>query len=265
MRYLFNKGNGAPDNFKGRHIFLFLDFDGTLVPIARTPDRVVTPFGIKGLLKKLAGGPYCKVAVISGRGLDDLKKRLGLSGIIYSGNHGLEIEGPGAKVIRRVSGSYRSALKQMKYALIEGLSSIRGVLIEDKGLSISLHYRMVSKKDIPGVEAVFRKIADPRLKKGLIDVLFGKKVFEVRPASRWDKGKVVLWLLKRYARPLKGGKVLPIYIGDDTTDEDAFRALQGKGLTIRVGARGASCARYYLRDVDEVSAFLRMIAAGARG
>jgi len=260
MRYLLDDLDKIKNKLRGRDLLLFLDYDGTLSPIAATPDKAVLPEGMKAGLKALADDPACRVAVISGRGLDDIKKRVGLKGIIYSGNHGLEIEGPQLKYKAVVSPLYKKAVGQIKGALTAKLSKIKGAIIEDKGFSLSLHYRLVRKNDVPLLKTILRRIVGDYPAKKRIMVRPGKMVFDIRPASGLDKGKVVLWLLARESFRRHGRKVTPIYIGDDATDGDAFKALRNIGITVCVCRERKSPAQYYLKGTGQVRFFLTKLA-----
>ena len=118
---------------------------------------------------------------------------------------------------------------------------------------------MVDEKDIQEFLNIFNEITDPYIVRSKIKINSGKKVYEIRPPIMWDKGKVALWLLARQQFLLERNKILPVYIGDDVTDEDAFKALKKKGLTIFVGERASSEAEYYLKTTEEVAEFLRLI------
>ncbi|MDD5691805.1 MAG: trehalose-phosphatase [Candidatus Omnitrophica bacterium] len=259
MRYLLDDLDKIKDKLRGRDLLLFLDYDGTLSPIAATPDKSVFSEGMRGSLKKLTGQPRCRIAVISGRGLENIKKKVGLKDIIYSGNHGLEIEGPQLRYKAAVSPLYKKAIGEIKDSLTAGLSKIKGAIIEDKGLSLSLHYRLVRKNDIPALKNILRRTVTDHPAKKRVMVRPGKMVFDIRPASGLDKGKVALWLLARESFRRRGRKVIPIYIGDDSTDEDAFAALKGKGITVCVGGERKSSAQYYLKDTGQVRFFLRRL------
>jgi len=259
MKHLFKEWNAVKAKIKDKYLFVFLDFDGTLVPIAETPDKAKLPKKIKGLLRKLADNPRLKIALISGRAIGDIKNKIGLKGIIYSGNHGLEIEGPKINFKPVVSPRYRIIIERLSNELKQKTSFIKGALVEDKGLSLSLHYRLVNKKQIPLLKTVFHEAVVLYLVKNRIKIKPGKMVLEVRPPVEWNKGKIVLWLLSRQIFALKKEGILPIYIGDDVTDEDAFKALKRKGLSIFVGKAGDSQADYYLKNTEEVVKFLRLI------
>jgi trehalose 6-phosphate phosphatase len=137
------------------------------------------------------------------------------------------------------------------------LDNIDGVIIEDKGLTASVHYRIVAPEKLGELKRIFTEITKPYVMAGQIKIGRGKKVLEIRPNIDWDKGKAVLWIIDALN---PGGEVLPIYIGDDKTDEDAFRALGGKGITILVSnTPRKSNAEYFLRDVNEVKLFLEKL------
>jgi trehalose-phosphatase len=211
-------------------------------------------------LKRLADDPRFKLAFISGRAIEDIKNRVGLKNVVYSGNHGLEIEGPKIDFKPMVTPRYGVIIERIKNDIERKIASIRGAFIEDKGLSLSLHYRLVDKSQIPLLKTIFDEAVILYLARNKIRIKPGKMVLEVRPPVEWDKGKVVLWLLNRQMFTLKKGDILPIYIGDDVTDEDAFKALKKKGLTIFVGEDNDFSAEYYLKDQDEVAEFLGRIS-----
>lgn len=259
MRNIFYYWDELEKKLSNKYIMLFLDYDGTLTPIVSTPDKAFISQEVKDLLNKLSKSPMCKLAIISGRALKDIKNIIGLKGIIYSGNHGLEIEGPKIKFEPLVSLRYKAILEQIKNDLNKRLSSINGAFVEDKGLSLSLHYRLVDKKNIPQVKTIFHETIILYLVRNKIKIKTGKMVLEMRPPSEWDKGKIVLWLLVRQKFALKDKDVVPIYIGDDTTDEDAFKVLKNNGITIFVGKPKPSYAQYYLKDTNEVKEFLKRI------
>jgi len=259
MKYLFARWVNLKKDIIDKYIILFLDYDGTLSPIADTPHQAIIPKETKALLKELTKSLRVKIAIISGRSLSDIKALVGLKDIIYAGNHGLEIEGPKIKFEPLVSLRCKAVLEQIKNDLNKRLSSINGAFVEDKGLSLSLHYRLVDKKNIPQVKAIFHETIILYLVRNKIKIKTGKMVLEVRPPSEWGKGKIVLWLLVRQKFALKDKDVVPIYIGDDTTDEDAFKVLKNNGITIFVGKPKPSYAQYYLKDTNEVKEFLKRI------
>ena len=250
--------------FGGKHLILFLDYDGTLAPIAATPDKAVLPRETKALLLKLRKSAACSIMIVSGRSLADVKKRVGLPGITYVGNHGLEVEGPGIKSQSPVPPSCRVVMGKITRELERRLSSVPGVVVEDKTLTISVHYRLAPPKALRAIRKDVVGVVGPHVREKKVRLTRGKKVFEIKPLRGWDKGKMVEWLLARQYFLLGERPIGSIYIGDDVTDEDAFKALADKGLTVFVGRPAATVARCYLRDTGEVRRFLEEVLAERR-
>lgn len=261
MRYLFSDWERIEKTLKGKFIYLFLDYDGTLAPIAQTPNIATMPKKTKDLLLRLSKIPNCKIAIVSGRALKDISKRVGLKNIVYVGNHGFEIRGPKISFKSPAPVHYRRTLKEIKAKLEKNLSLFKGVFIEDKAFSLSVHYRMADKESIPSIKTEFYSTIFQYELGNNVQVKLGKMVIEVRPPVFWNKGKGVLWLLGRrlFVRRNKKMKILPIYIGDDTTDEDAFESLKDKGMTIFVGKSNRTKAQFYLKDTEEVARFLEVV------
>lgn len=259
MYYLFKKWDEVKAKIDDKYVFIFLDYDGTLARIAKTPDEAVLSKAIRELLNKISNSPGLKLAFISGRALSDIKDKIRLKNVIYAGNHGLEIKGPNIKFKPLVLGEYIRIIKRIKNDLKKKIFPIKGCFLEDKGLSLSLHYRLVDKKEQPLVKTIFYKTIIVYLAGNKIKIKRGKKVLEVIPPLEWDKGKAVLWLLARQKFYKDRTDIVPIYIGDDSTDEDAFRSLEHIGVTIVVGKAKQSCAQYYIKDTGEVKKFLKRI------
>lgn len=238
-------------------ILIFLDYDGTLAPIAETPQKAVMPKETRKILRKILVKKDFILAVISGRPLKDIKKRVGLKKIIYVGNHGFEIEGPAIKFSPKINEKTKKIIHYIGNTLRETFSQTKGILVEDKGLTISLHYRLCRPSKLTFVKKMFSKTVQPFAKNFDIKINNGKKIFEIKPAVSWNKGKAVMYILNKCQRAEHN--VLPIYIGDDVTDEDAFKALRRRGITIRVGKKAKSFARFYLSSTDEVLKFLKGI------
>lgn len=266
MRYFAPISRKLLEAQKDRRIFLFLDFDGTLAPIVKTPRFAKLPVSVKKDLCAIACSGRFKIAIISGRTLEDVKKRVGIEGIIYVGNHGFEIEGPKIKFKSFADPDYFKMLKDIKKLLKDKTADFKGVMVEDKGYSIALHYRAAAQSDVPCIKTAFQEATFTPEVRGRIRTRCGKKIFEVLPPQKWNKGEVVMWLLGRERVFDSGdkGRILPVYIGDDVTDEDAFKALRGKGITIFVGSPVKSAAAYYLNDCREVGKFLSDIASDAK-
>jgi trehalose-phosphatase len=245
------------ESLDGRRLVVLLDYDGTLSPIAPRPKDAVLPAATRSTLQALAA--RWPTAIISGRSLDDVRERVALEQLFYAGNHGLEIEGPeGSGIHRSLAEDFVSDVAETAAELQNALAKIDGSLVEDKRYSISVHYRLVATEQIAAVEAAVDQaiVRHPRLKKRL-----GKKVFELRPGLPWDKGKAVIWLMETIAED--GTSMLPIYVGDDVTDEDAFRALADVGVGVLVSDEPRrTAASYRLRDTEETRRFLARLAAG---
>ena len=238
-----------------RRIAVFLDYDGTLTPIVERPDLAVLSEGMRDTLAKLAR--QTTVVVVSGRERGNVEALVGLKEIVYAGCHGFDIAGPAGTAIQHEEGKdYLPLIREVAADLHRRLDSIDGVIIENKTYAIAVHFRLVRPEAVAEVEqTVDRTIAEhPRLRK-----TGGKKVFELRPKIPWDKGKAVLWLLD--ALDLNRDEVLPVYLGDDVTDFDAFRALRGRGLSLLVAEDAEpSSADYRLRDPAEAGLFLNELA-----
>jgi trehalose-phosphatase len=217
----------------GRHQVVFLDFDGTLSPLVDEPDAAVLAPGIADAIDALAR--HATIAVISGRGADDVRARVGRDDIWIAGSHGFEIIGPdGERHAHPAAEVALEALDAAASALEAEIGTIRGVRIERKHLGLTVHDRMVADSDLGRV----RRAADGEAARhDGVRVTHGKRVTELRPDVDWNKGRAVDWMIDRFERT-DGVRNVPVYIGDDTTDEDAFVAIGERGVTIIVAAGG---------------------------
>lgn len=234
---------------------LFFDFDGTLTPIVARPALAKLSKNKLELLKSLAKAPAVTIAIISGRQLATLKEKINIPGAYYAGNHGFEIFGPKIRFVHPKAKEAKPLFKKILLELKKALRGIKGIIVEDKGATLSLHYRCAESSKVARVKRIFHKLAES-WPKSKIKITEGKKVFEIRPKVKWDKGEAVRWLLKHLGFQ-KGD--CPIYIGDDTTDEDAFKVLAGKGVTIKVGSTKNSLAQESLKDIEAVYKFLETL------
>lgn len=260
MKYLFKALETIRKSLKGKELFILTDFDGTLAAIAKTPDQAVLPVDARILLKELSEIPQCKIAVVSGRELKDLKKLVKIPGLIYVGNHGLEMEGPKLRIHKRVSAQQQRELQKMFRLLDERLKHIPGVVIQNKKLTLSVHYRLVKETRIHDVRQIVREISVLPAWKEQFLVRKGKLVYEIVPNIGWNKGKAVLWLLAQKLFTMKNiDDLVPIYLGDDVSDEDVFVCLKKDGLTVFVGASNHFSSHYYVKNPDEAIEFLRII------
>ncbi len=265
MRHLFLEWKNVVSRFNGRVLFIFLDYDGTLSPIVNRPRDAVLPKRTQRVIQELARSFDCKVAVISGRELSDVKKRVGVEGIVYAGNHGLEIEGPQIRFKSFAPPRWRAFINRLYLTLSQRFATVPGVIVENKGLTLSVHYRLVPEEGRADVKTIFHETLIVPAVKNKVSIRTGKCVLEVRPPTAWDKGKAVAWLLARQEFCSAGKPVLPIYVGDDVTDEDAFKAIRKKGVGIFVGEPRQTHAQLYLRNDQEVCDFLRRVSRERKG
>jgi trehalose 6-phosphate phosphatase len=236
---------------------LFLDYDGTLTPIVKRPEDALISFEMREVLRECA--EKFTVAVVSGRDMDDLKNKVGVDSLIYAGSHGFRISGPDGlykehdkpeEILQKLN-HIEKILQEVIFPFYEG------VQIDRKRYAIGVHYRNAKEEDIPEIIQKVNEIIDnnPGFKKGE-----GKKILEIKPDVDWHKGKAVLWILKKLGLQDKN-KNIPIYIGDDITDEDAYKTIKGFGIGIQVGPHGqTTAAKYKLKNVYQVRIFLKKLA-----
>lgn len=238
----------------GRRAALFFDYDGTLTPIVQRPEHAVLTDAMRARLERLA--EHCTVAVVTGRDLENIRERVELEALYYAGSHGFDIAGPqGLRVQREEGVELLSELDAAESALRERLAPIAGSLIERKKFAIAVHYRQVADEDVEEVKKIVANVAReyPALRRG-----YGKKIVELQPDVDWHKGRAVQWLLRTLA--LDRPEVVPIYVGDDLTDEDAFRVLRENGIGIVVLDHARpTLAHYRLQDTEEVERFLEAL------
>jgi trehalose-phosphatase len=254
MEYLFNRWEEV-ERALAPGALLLLDYDGTLTPIVERPELAILAPDMKELLKRVS--QYYTLGIISGRSLADVKGLVGLKEIHYAGNHGFEISGPGVELVKPEAERARPILVKLCKELREKLENIKGAIVEDKGSTVSVHYRLVKEEEFEHLKNIFEEVVAPHIDSGAVKVTHGKKVFEIRPNVEWDKGKAVLWI-SRVVDPKAELKL--IYVGDDRTDEDAFLALKEKGITILVSEGPIeSNAKYFVKNVDEVKTFFEKL------
>jgi trehalose 6-phosphate phosphatase len=241
-----------------RSLAIFLDYDGTLTPIVSRPDQAMLTDSTRAILRTLAS--KVPVAILSGRGREDVCKRVAIDGIVYAGSHGFDIAGPRG-LPKQEATEFLPVLAAAEKELREKLASITGALVERKRFSIAAHYRKVNESDFPKLKRAVSEVATRHRELRRME---GKKVYELLPDIDWDKGKAVLWLLETLG--FEGAKLRPVYIGDDLTDEDAFRAITQRGVGILVSERPRrTAASYSLKDPIEVNRFLRELSARLPG
>ncbi len=238
---------------------LMLDFDGTLTPIVKSPQAAKLSIEMRNLLRRLSQKQGLYLAILSGRTLKDIKKKIGLSNIIYGGNHGLEGEIFGEKYLFPVPNKTLRALGKIQEQLNQVTDKFKGTFIEDKGLTLSFHYRMAEEQQVPEIKLLVSQMIKPYISKRLVSIIGGKKVIEITPNVKWSKGDFAALVVKKITDRTKKRPAV-IVIGDDTTDEDIFRKLR-KGITIKVGKDEQSKAEYWLEDTDDIFKFLEWINA----
>lgn len=254
MDYLFDRIEKILARLKSaKCIFLFLDYDGTLTSIVSRPEQAILSEETKALLLALKKNPKFLLAIVSGRSLKDIRKLVELKKIYYIGNHGLEIFTPKNGTKQLVPKEVFHELARIRNRLNNLLKDVDGNQIEDKGCILTIHYRNVDPRRVPPILMALKKeIKDSGLP---LCLGYGKMVFEIRPESTMNKGTAVLELLNQVDQ----GGVLPLYIGDDQTDEDAFKTLKKIGITIFVGLPSHSSGQYYVEGPSEVYQFLKII------
>jgi alpha,alpha-trehalase len=230
---------------------VFLDYDGTLTPIVDRPELAVLSRNMRETLRALA--QRCTVAVVSGRDRAEVEALVGLNTMSYAGSHGFDIAGPGGLSLVHEAGIRAAPLLDgTTDELTRELDGIDGCLVERKQFAVAVHYRLVAEPDRRFVFETFERVASQHA--DLVSSS-GKMVLELRPNVTWDKGAAVLWLLE--ALGLDSPDVVPIFLGDDLTDEDAFRVLKGSGIGIIVAEHPRdSHATHVLRNPDETREFL---------
>lgn len=237
-------------------LLLGLDFDGTLTPIARDPDAPTLPESVERSLRTLASRPDTQVAIISGRELDDLRGRATISDVIYAGNHGLELYRDGNETVVGVTEQQQAALRKIYTRLRSTVSDVPGCHIEDKGVTLTVHVRETP----PGrVEKVRDAVVTVTGETGDVHVTTGKQVFEIRPSVDHDKGTTMQHLEDEVPADW-----LTLYLGDDTTDEDAFEAIQPEGVGIHVGTNTDTAAAYRIATQEDVPTFLTWLTQRSR-
>lgn len=239
--------HAAPD------LFCFLDYDGTLAPIAPTPDEARPLPGTAELLARLSQASHTHMALVTGRSIDDVRRFVDVEGVYYIGIHGLELQRPRSEREGSADAAAVAALIPEIRRQLEGVLGGRpGILLEDKGAAIACHYRLASRTDAAAArDAVVALVHAYEQRGASLTFVDGHEVTEIRPLAA-DKGKAVCALLSSF-RPAP----LALYIGDDRTDEDAFRRLPPSSITIRVAPpEQETLARYRVDDPREVQAFL---------
>ena len=263
MEHLFSVWQQIVERIRNAdQVLLLSDFDGTLSPIVGRPEEAVLPNGTRRAIEALAAHQRVSVAVISGRALSDIKNKVGIRNITYAGNHGIEIEGPWLKFVHPAAEAMRPMMRHLHSTLSKALACFEGALVEDKGLTLSVHYRLVREDRVGELRRVCEETVHGLLSEGQIRTTEGKKVCEIRPGVQWDKEDALALLMSGWTSSAGQSASLALFLGDDLTDEGAFKVVDRLGgVSIFVGESGSStAAQYFLRSPDEVAVFLERLS-----
>ncbi|KAF3432863.1 hypothetical protein FNV43_RR23965 [Rhamnella rubrinervis] len=263
---------------KGKRVVVFLDYDGTLSPIVDDPDRAFMSDEMRSAVREVA--KYFPTAIISGRGRDKVKEFVKLSNVYYAGSHGMDIMAPPKPLIKsscdakyngvvldkkcsevlfQPAKKFLPTIREILAKLVEKTRKIQGARVEDNRFCISVHFRKVMEEDYGLLEDKVKSVVDNYPGFHLTE---GKKVMEIRPSIEWNKGHALEYLLETLGHN-STSEVLPLYIGDDRTDEDAFKVIRsrGEGFPIIVTSKPKDTkASYSLHDTSEVLTFLLRLA-----
>jgi trehalose 6-phosphate phosphatase len=271
LRHLLQCWNELVDQInEATQILLFLDYDGTLTPIVARPEMAVLSSQARTTLKQISVHSLFRLAIISGRSLSEIKAMIGLENIAYAGNHGLEIECPAhycqehsprrAVFIHPEAKEFQPRLERLEHRLRKTLAGIDGVFIQNKGLTLSIHYRLARQTELRIIRQVSLEAIANEHARDKLEVAEGKKVLEVKPPIEWNKGKAIEWLMEIYATPGS----LRIFAGDDVTDEDGFEVLRKVGgVSVLIGGEdSSSAANYYLDSPEQLYHWLKRLLEG---
>lgn len=241
----------------GRHLLLLFDFDGTLCPFHPDPESVYPEARIVRVLGSLASKPNSTVGIISGRRLPDLRKRITIPGEVYiAGFHGLEIQSPYETFMHPEAAAATVTMRAIVERMRPSLPALPGVFIEDKVFSIALHFREAAPAVRVAAQSCFIAAARDDIDAGRLRLLPGACVLELLPGAAWHKGSALQWIRERIER--LHGPTFTVYVGDDVTDEDAFRAVGPEGMAISASER-ASGAHFSVNGPEGVDRLLHSL------
>ncbi len=237
-------------------VLLLFDYDGTLTPIAPRPEAATLSDETRRLLSTLAGMDRFAVGVVSGRGLPDLEAMVAVSGLVYAGNHGLEMKGQGIDFVHPEAPAYEASLAEVARLLERELANVPGILVDNKRLTLTVHYRNSPDSYGAQVHGAVEAVTAPYVEARQMKITGGKKVVEVRPNLDWGKGKAI-----EKIRESCGDSALPVFFGDDQTDEEGFAVVQDAGgLAVFVGPeRDNTLALHRLDTPAEVGQVLSLL------
>ena len=260
--YLYGKERALKNIFKElenvQKIFLFLDYDGTLVPIRKLPALAVISPETRKLLRQLSEQKKITLVISTGRAHADINRLLGLKNLTIVSNHGFQIHYKGKTWVHPKVNKILPLLNELSRKLNVLGKSINSVLVENKKYTVTVHYRNVPVDQINVVKNLVASMSEKYFP--FVKITYGKKVLEIRPNIVWNKGLAVQKVLRTFHAQKK--KYSAVYMGDDTTDEDAFKVLGRNSLTVKVGSSKKTLAKYFVRNTDEVLQFLKIIVNG---
>ena len=239
----------------GAGLVVIFDYDGTLTPLVSSPGAAFLAPSVRANLARLAGCERARLAILSGRGLADLRARVALDGVLYGGCHGLEIAGRELRF--RHPRAHRAGVAATERALAAALPAVPGALLECKGLIVSLHYRHVAPAHRPAVRRIAEEVLSRRPD---LTMIAGHLVYDFMPRIGWHKGTAARWMVSQLVRTLPARRAVVVYAGDDTSDEMAFAALRRRAVTIHVGTK-PTVAEYRVSGVRDVQAILRRMTS----
>jgi len=239
-------------------VLVLSDFDGTLSRITQDPDDATVRTDARDALLALRSSDDTDVAIVSGRGLDDVAQRVDLPAAWYAGNHGLEIRVGDETFVHPNAEGTTDVVAELCGHIRSELADVDGAIVEDKGLTATVHYRMVEDEaDVERVEDTVTAIADGT--NDAVRVTAGRQILELRPDVDWDKGRAVEWMTET-AYP-SGSRPYRLYLGDDVSDEAAFGALASEETAVLVAEEPRETdADYRISDPAAVASFLSRLA-----
>lgn len=236
-----------------RRVAFFSDFDGTLARIRRHPGHVVLPERVRILFAAVARAAGL-AGIVSGRGIADLRRRAGVRHIWYAGAHGFFLVTPDNRMISLLSRGERKRMSEVHRSLARRLRGLRGIHLEPKDATIAVHYRAASARSAARARRLTVAVLEEHPG---VSLMAGKKMWELLPNSHIDKWTAITFILRRARQRSNGRLRLPIFLGDDVTDERVFQKMEG--ISIAVGKKHRTAARFYLRSPAEVARFLEQV------
>lgn len=261
MKHLLETVGDWEKILSNSYLLLFMDYDGTLTPIVERPEKAILSEKMKKMLSNLTQMNQMKMAIVTGRSLNQIKGFLHLPNLIYVASHGLEIEGPDINYVHPGAFEQQQLLEYLNELLTSVFVKDSGIMIEKKTYTLSIHYRQVSENNVEINRLKLMKIIYPYLEKSQLILSNAKKVWELRPAVEWNKASAMLWLSGHFSASIPYRSLVSMYIGDDEPDEACFKIIRHGGFGVRVTENPSEPTRaeYYLRNNEELYQFLELV------